>query len=323
MTEASRHSRRILYSFHHFYTDISSEFPKNNVFWKPWRVLDRCAGKFPSAKQRRSRLLHLAKPKSAEGDIMSVKLIGTAPNLLKFSNSHSHDSWEILLHLDGSGKTIINDVEYDFYPGMIMCIPPHFSHMKISDNSFKDIFIQMDNFPAADRKHMLIFFDDEEKSIETLMYMALRIFHKKEKNYVSVVNSIIESIVHLLLSKISEKPKNESIELFKNEVIKNFTNPEFEIQTAIFLTNYCPDYFRRCFKNDTGKTPVSYLNSLRIEFAKNLLAKKHITKMNISEIALSSGFYDAHYFSRIFKKNVGITPIEYANNHSLYYPPQK
>ena len=242
---------------------------------------------------------------------MGVKIVGIAPNLLKSCNSHSHDEWEIVLSLSGSGKTFINDKEYDFYPGMINCIPKNFVHSKYSSDSFMDIYIQVDNFPAFNEKEPLVFFDDEEKSIETLMYMALRIFHKQEKNYEQIVDSISGSIISILAAQSGEKQKNESIELFKNEIIKNFTNPEFKISDAMSLINYCPDHFRRCFKNDTGITPVAYLNNLRIEFARNLLTKRHMTKMNIADVAMNSGFYDPHYFSRMFKKTVGVVPLDY------------
>ena len=248
---------------------------------------------------------------------MSVKLVGIAPNLLNFSNIHSHDSWEIVLSISGSGKTVINNNEYDFCPGMINCIPKNHSHSKYSSDSFKDIYIQLDDSPDFNTKIPLVFFDDEEKSIETLMYMALRIFHKQGKNYAQIVDSIAEAIVSILTSQGGERQKNDSIELFKNEVIENFTNPEFRISDAISLINYCPDHFRRCFKRDTGKTPVAYLNNLRIEFAKKLLSKRHITKMNITEIALSSGFYDSHYFSRMFKKAVGVVPLAYVKRVKL------
>ena len=248
---------------------------------------------------------------------MSVKLVGIAPCLLRFCGSHSHDDWEIILNLTGGGKSVVDNKEYDFSPGTITCIPPNVQHSKYPDSSFLDIFIHVDSFPLIKGRNTLIFFDDEEKSVETLMYLALRIFHKKEKNYMAIVDSIGESIIQLLLSKGGEPPKNDSIELFKNELIKNFTNPEFKISEAMSATNYCSDHFRRCFKKDTGETPVSYLNQLRIEFAKNMLSKKNITKMNISEIALNSGFYDSHYFSRIFKKTVGVTPVEYINRKEI------
>lgn len=249
---------------------------------------------------------------------MNVRWIGISPGLIKNCTYHSHDEWEIVLNLEGFGKSIISDKEYCFYPGTIMCLPPYTPHAKFSDDYFKDIFLHVDNFSLPNENEIFIFDDDEEKSIETLLLMALRIFHKKETGYISIVNSLNSSIHQLLLSWCGNKEKNESVELLKNELIKNFTNPEFRISDATKTMPYSIDHLRRCFKEDTGMSPMTYLINLRIEYARKLLRQKDIMGLNISEISCFSGFYDPHYFSRLFKKIVGKTPQNYAIDHEVY-----
>ena len=72
-------------------------------------------------------------------------------------------------------------------------------------------------------------------------------------------------------------------------------------------------YFSTLFKNQTGKTFVEALTDCRIEAAKELLST---TQMKSYEVAEAVGYSDAHYFSSIFKKNVGMTPKEYARKRS-------
>ena len=62
------------------------------------------------------------------------------------------------------------------------------------------------------------------------------------------------------------------------------------------------------FKKHYGKSPVEYRNGIRINTAVSLLTN---TDLDISEIALRCGFEDAYYFSRIFKKSVGLSPRGY------------
>ena len=62
------------------------------------------------------------------------------------------------------------------------------------------------------------------------------------------------------------------------------------------------------FKRWTGLSPVEYRNSIRINAARSLLAN---TDLKISEISIRCGFDDPYYFSRIFKKVVGLPPKEY------------
>lgn len=67
-------------------------------------------------------------------------------------------------------------------------------------------------------------------------------------------------------------------------------------------------YFRRLFVKCYGMPPLSYINKLRIARAKELLSQSEAT---LELTAEASGFADASYFSRYFKKTVGMTPAEY------------
>ena len=74
------------------------------------------------------------------------------------------------------------------------------------------------------------------------------------------------------------------------------------------LVNISPYYFSKVFKDETGETFVEYLTKLRIVYAKKLLREK---EKSIKQICLESGYSDPNYFSRIFKKSVGVTPSEF------------
>ena len=69
-----------------------------------------------------------------------------------------------------------------------------------------------------------------------------------------------------------------------------------------------PYYFSKLFKKKTGNTFIEYLTSVRMEKAKELLRN---SDMSMKEICVEVGYADANYFSRTFKKNVGVTPSEY------------
>lgn len=67
-------------------------------------------------------------------------------------------------------------------------------------------------------------------------------------------------------------------------------------------------WFIRCFKGYTGQTPMEYISEIRLNKAKEMLYSSSFT---ISEIAQSVGYSDPLYFSRMFKKGVGISPQGY------------
>ena len=66
--------------------------------------------------------------------------------------------------------------------------------------------------------------------------------------------------------------------------------------------------FNRRFKNATGKTPLQYVQELRIDMAKDLL---QTSNLSISEIAYKVGYQDLGYFAELFRKLLATTPSEY------------
>lgn len=65
---------------------------------------------------------------------------------------------------------------------------------------------------------------------------------------------------------------------------------------------------RRRFKSATQETPMQYLHRVRLETAKNLLAN---SALGVDQIAYRIGYEDANYFSRLFRKKLGLSPSEY------------
>ncbi len=65
------------------------------------------------------------------------------------------------------------------------------------------------------------------------------------------------------------------------------------------------DHLTFCFRQELGTTPIEYLQRYRINQAKRLLKESQKT---ITEIALNVGFSDSGYFSRIFRRETGISP---------------
>lgn len=89
---------------------------------------------------------------------------------------------------------------------------------------------------------------------------------------------------------------------------QNYAN---NIQAADVAGAACvtPNYFSRVFRQETGETFTEWLNKFRVERAKELLKTQSDEK--IYEIAEQVGFGDYKYFSFIFKKYTGYSPVTY------------
>ena len=66
------------------------------------------------------------------------------------------------------------------------------------------------------------------------------------------------------------------------------------------------DYFTKMFKDSIGKTPIEYINGLRVNRAMQLLYE---TALPIAEIAETTGFCNANYFHKIFKQYMETSPL--------------
>ncbi|MDP3180085.1 MAG: helix-turn-helix domain-containing protein, partial [Spirochaetaceae bacterium] len=72
-------------------------------------------------------------------------------------------------------------------------------------------------------------------------------------------------------------------------------------------------YFIGYFKKRTGITPARFLTEERLRFAASLLAS---TRKSVAQIAGESGFADAGYFAKVFRRGRGLSPTEYRDRAS-------
>ncbi|MFT3950633.1 MAG: AraC family transcriptional regulator [Oscillospiraceae bacterium] len=74
------------------------------------------------------------------------------------------------------------------------------------------------------------------------------------------------------------------------------------------MSNYSERQFIRVFEKAYRCRPTDYLTNLRIRCACRLL---ETTRSSVTEVALKSGYGDCNYFSRMFRKQLGVTPTQY------------
>ena len=83
------------------------------------------------------------------------------------------------------------------------------------------------------------------------------------------------------------------------------------------ILHYDPTHLSVLFKKETGVTFSSYVNMLRISYAKELLIS---TDLKVFEVGIKSGFSSQSNFMRAFKKEFGESPHVFRNKHTR---PQK
>ncbi|MDF2814513.1 MAG: hypothetical protein K0Q81_713 [Paenibacillus sp.] len=91
-------------------------------------------------------------------------------------------------------------------------------------------------------------------------------------------------------------------------VMQHYSNENLNISMIGETFGLTPSYLSKQFKTQTGEALLDFINKIRLEEAKKLLAEQ---KLPIAEIARRAGYSDINTFNRIFKKFEGITPGKY------------
>ena len=108
-------------------------------------------------------------------------------------------------------------------------------------------------------------------------------------------------------SDLNESPKN-TVSRILDYSLKNYSDPCFSLSTVSEHFHLSHKYLSSIFKKHTGENFTTYIRNLKIEKSKELLAT---TNKSLKDIAVSCGFTDYYYFSKVFKQTVGISPTDY------------
>ena len=92
------------------------------------------------------------------------------------------------------------------------------------------------------------------------------------------------------------------------DYIAEYYREKIYVETLSDMITVSPDYFTKMFKDSIGKTPIDYINAMRINDSLRLLS---FTDTPVNEIAEQLGFSNTNYFHKIFKAYMDTSPLAY------------
>ncbi|KZZ84340.1 AraC family transcriptional regulator [Bacillus sp. SJS] len=125
--------------------------------------------------------------------------------------------------------------------------------------------------------------------------------------YVFVLNLI--QYVNELEKESSEWP--DSI-VASTMFVKNYYHLDISAANMAEVSGLSRSHFTRLFKEIVGETPIHYLNTIRIQKAKELLKN---SKSSMNDISLRVGYSTPNYFNKVFQSIAGMTPANYRKKH--------
>lgn len=109
------------------------------------------------------------------------------------------------------------------------------------------------------------------------------------------------------LTNGKKEPDKDIIYTAIDFINRNF-NKNINLESTAAEVHLSPQYFSRYFKYNTGVNFIDYLSKIRLKESKRLLTT---TDKSMSSIALSVGYIDPAYFSKVFMKYEGLSPNKY------------
>jgi AraC-like DNA-binding protein len=126
-----------------------------------------------------------------------------------------------------------------------------------------------------------------------------------------LLDLLVQLIVPLQESVITSRPIMKRMQEVR-ESLSDFADRPLDEMPSLMkhLSSFDYSYRHLCrlFRKTYGLTPLAYVHHLRIERAKFLLRE---SRLSVAEVGRSVGIENATYFSRLFRKIVGLRPVDY------------
>jgi AraC-like DNA-binding protein len=251
--------------------------------------------------------------------------------------STTTDNIRIYYILDGKFEWFIHDRSHILYPGDLAIILPGQSfggsrgfvdigtfcwisiEVKHADNSRRMVLGDWSGLSESDsvtiskilQLNNIVVLSKVKEAFIILQAIKDELF-QREIGYTTRVNHLIDELL-IFIARQSGRQTNlrrDFPEMFTKmeEALRQNLGHQWTVEEMAALIGLGTTAFSEKVKIFTGFSPLNYLINIRISEAIKLLKKPEI---NVTEIALETGFYSSQHFSTTFKKLTGYTPMEF------------
>jgi AraC family cel operon transcriptional repressor len=247
---------------------------------------------------------------------------------------HTHEFFEIFLLIEGQIKHLVNGRSVTLFDGSMTLIRPNDAHyyrpipgcacqiinLAISHRAIDDLFaylgegfhaqriLDFDMPPAVTLaptvKHQVI------KKMEQLHNIPI---HHPDQKQTALRMLLFELVTQYF--PLSTLEIEDDIPQWLRKTCEEMQKPEnlaAGVPRMLALSAVSAEHLARTSQKFLNQTPTNYVNHLRLTYAANLLTHGD---RHIMDIAAEVGFESLSYFYSLFKKNYGLTPRQFRNNH--------
>lgn len=227
---------------------------------------------------------------------------------------HSHDDYELICYLGGSGRFSIQGEIHNYQNNTFVLIEPNAEHDEYVLDETEVYFLR---FQLENIKLSTFFFTENNnnsaliKQIMEYIYMfekyETKMFKQEHPEY--YLNIVV--MLLLMIQKIEEKDVSgyrEQMVAYVKDYLKKNLRYKIDFNILSESIGYSSNRLRVIFKEETGKPVYQYLNDIRLGKAKDLLKN---TDKSIISIGKECGFQSKIRFALFFSEKTGLSPSKY------------
>jgi len=245
---------------------------------------------------------------------------------------HWHEKIELLYLIKGEVVIKCNSLEYSAKKGDLVVVNSNELHQgyRVSEAAeyyciiFDTSLLQSRYIDACETKYInpitqnrILFKNkiEKDKAVAKCIHSLIKEYDAKQIGFEMAVKAsiyqllvlLIRNHVQLVLTSKEYDSRMKNLHRFNSilQFIENNYTEKITIDQLCSMVNMSRFHFCRVFKSITAKSLGEYLNLLRINKSEAMLRN---SSLNITEAAMSCGFDDMNYFSRMFKKYKKVAP---------------
>ena len=241
---------------------------------------------------------------------------------------HTHTHAELFYIVGGKGQFLIEDQIYPVNTNHLVIINPNVTHTEVSLNAQPLEYIVLGiegvelSITENSNGQFCILDHFESMDITSCLRNILREMELKQPGYKDVCQAFMEILIIRLMRStglsLPSEPQN-SVGNHQCAAVRRYIDQHFK--ESLTLDQLAEEahvnkfYLSHAFKKEYGVSPINYMISRRLEESKYLLAE---TDLSLSQISQLLGFSSLSYFSQVFHRTQGLTPMEYRQQNKIY-----
>lgn len=249
-------------------------------------------------------------------------------NRRKSTGVHFHNEHEIYYLVNGTTKYFIGDKIYQVESGGFVIIPAGVNHKTDSEDCLHNerILLSFEDGILSDSvrsvfwelcEKSVVYIPDSKREItETVLQKIEGEYETEDLHSSSLINLYIEELV-VLISRLqldykpALAPTDRTIHEITKYIRKNYQK-DLSLSSLGKVFAISESHLSRSFKSVTNMGINEYITYVRLTNAEKLLKEANLP---ITEVAGRCGFNDSNYFSTVFKRAKGVTPLKFLHKH--------